>query len=60
MTEAAAARREVEAAGIGHAQPVSPAEPGATLTESSPDLELCSILVYERGLIELEQAAHRC
>ena len=22
--------------------------------------ELCSILVYERGLIELEQAAHRC
>lgn len=38
MTEAAAARREVEAAGIGHAQPVSPAEPGATLTESSPDL----------------------
>jgi hypothetical protein len=22
--------------------------------------EVCSILVYERGLMELEQAAHRC
>jgi hypothetical protein len=30
------------------------------LTEFRQNPELCSILVYERGLIELEQAAHRC